>query len=68
MVQFTDHLMLNNHEIPSVDTSKEEQNNHQRQRERGTWVGQGQGREKGVRYGSEQKRSPEGQKMNKNRQ
>jgi hypothetical protein len=42
---------------------EEEQNNHRRQREGGTWVGEGRRREKGsmIKYGKGQ-RSTEGQK------
>ena len=40
-----------------------EVNLHVKQRERGTWVGCGEGRKKGdrIRYGSRHERSPEGQ-------
>jgi hypothetical protein len=60
-------MKLKKKEGPSVDVSipiKQNQHNHGRQREGGTWVGKKRGKEKGgkIRYGERQERRPDGQK------
>jgi hypothetical protein len=68
MIKLTDHMKFNKKEGPSVAISvplrRGEQNNHGRQREEGTYVGEGRGKEKGVQdqvRGGRQERSPEDQ-------
>jgi hypothetical protein len=50
MIQLKDNMNLNEKKGPSLDASipfrKEEQNNHRKQREGGTWVGEGRRKKK----------------------
>jgi hypothetical protein len=63
-IQLTDCMKLNKKEGPSINTSiplrRGEQNNHERQRERGTWVGNWKREGSRIHYGRKQERSPEG--------